>query len=60
MGEVFLARDTKLDRNVAIKFLFAEFAKQADRLSRFVLWANRHEQAAALVVLTALVQQHPA
>lgn len=36
MGEVFLARDTKLDRNVAIKFLFAEFALQADRLARFV------------------------
>ena len=29
MGEVFLARDTKLDRNVAIKFLVAEFARQA-------------------------------
>ena len=36
MGEVYLARDTKLDRNVAIKFLFAEFAQQADRLARFV------------------------
>lgn len=36
MGEVFLARDTKLDRNVAIKFLFAEFASQVDRLARFV------------------------
>jgi serine/threonine protein kinase/Tfp pilus assembly protein PilF len=36
MGEVFLARDTKLDRNVAIKFLFAEFAQQSDRLARFV------------------------
>lgn len=36
MGEVFLARDTKLDRNVAIKFLFEEFASQADRLARFV------------------------
>ena len=36
MGEVFLARDTKLDRNVAIKFLFSEFAGQAERLARFV------------------------
>ncbi len=36
MGEVFLARDKKLDRNVAIKFLFAEFAQQSDRLARFV------------------------
>lgn len=36
MGEVFLARDTKLDRNVAIKFLAREFASQGERLARFV------------------------
>lgn len=36
MGEVFLARDTRLDRKVAIKFLTAEFASQSDRLARFV------------------------
>jgi serine/threonine-protein kinase len=35
MGEVFLARDTKLERQVAIKLLAAEFSQQADRLHRF-------------------------
>lgn len=36
MGEVFLARDTKLQRSVAIKFLTSEFAAHGDRLARFV------------------------
>src|SRR6476660_1205438 len=36
MGEVYLAQDTKLDRKVAIKFLNAEFSKDADKLNRFV------------------------
>ncbi len=36
MGEVFLARDTKLDRKVALKILPAEFADDGDRMSRFV------------------------
>jgi eukaryotic-like serine/threonine-protein kinase len=35
MGEVYLARDTKLDRNVAIKVLPELFAADPDRLSRF-------------------------
>ena len=35
MGEVYLARDTKLDRNVAIKVLPELFANDPDRLSRF-------------------------
>src|SRR5499426_2301698 len=35
MGEVWRARDTRLDRDVAIKLLPAEFAKDADRLRRF-------------------------
>lgn len=35
MGEVYLARDTKLDREVAIKVLPAEFAQDPDRLARF-------------------------
>src|SRR4051812_13696829 len=35
MGEVFLAEDERLSRKVAIKVLPAEFANDADRLSRF-------------------------
>ena len=35
MGEVWRARDTRLGRDVAIKLLPAEFAKDADRLRRF-------------------------
>ena len=35
MGEVYRARDTKLDRDVAIKILPAGFATDPDRLARF-------------------------
>lgn len=35
MGEVFLARDTRLDRDVAIKALPAHLAGDPDRLARF-------------------------
>ena len=35
MGEVWRARDTKLGREVAIKTLPEEFAKDADRVARF-------------------------
>jgi serine/threonine protein kinase/Tol biopolymer transport system component len=35
MGEVYLARDTRLDRQVAIKALPAHVGKDADRLARF-------------------------
>ena len=35
MGEVFRARDTRLNRDVAIKVLPRDFAADADRLRRF-------------------------
>jgi len=36
LGEVHLAQDTKLDREVAIKFLHEEFSKDTDKLGRFI------------------------
>jgi eukaryotic-like serine/threonine-protein kinase len=35
MGEVYRAKDAKLGRDVAIKILPEEFAKDADRVARF-------------------------
>jgi serine/threonine protein kinase len=35
MGEVYLARDTKLDRDVAIKVLPAAMTRDAERVARF-------------------------
>ena len=35
MGEVYRARDTKLDRDVAIKVLREEFSQDKERLARF-------------------------
>jgi serine/threonine-protein kinase len=43
MGEVYLAEDSKLNRQVALKFMPAHLASKADMRSRFV----REAQAAA-------------
>ena len=53
MGEVYRARDLKLKREVAIKILPAEFARDADRVSRFqreaeVLASLNHPNIAAI------------
>src|SRR5215472_236829 len=53
MGEVYRARDGKLNRDVAIKILPAAFATDADRLARFrreaqVLAALNHPHVAAI------------
>ena len=53
MGEVWRARDTKLNRDVAIKILPEIFAQDADRMSRFareaqVLASLNHPNIAAI------------
>src|SRR6476660_6570961 len=53
MGEVYRARDTKLNRDVALKILPDSFAHDADRLARFqreaqVLAALNHPHIAAI------------
>jgi Tol biopolymer transport system component len=53
MGEVYRARDSKLNRDVAIKVLPTAFAADADRLARFrreahVLAALNHPNIAAI------------
>ena len=68
MGQVFRARDTKLDRDVAIKILPEAFAHDADRLARFqreakTLASLNHPNIAAIYGLeesggmTALVME---
>jgi serine/threonine protein kinase len=68
MGQVFRARDTKLDRDVAIKILPEAFAHDADRLARFqreakTLASLNHANIAAIYGLqesggvTALVME---
>ncbi len=53
MGEVYRARDTKLDRDVAIKVLPEDFATDPERLVRFereakLLAALNHPNIAAI------------
>jgi Serine/threonine protein kinase len=40
MGEVYLARDNQLDRNVALKLLLPEFFSDAERIRRFKMEAR--------------------
>ena len=53
MGEVYRARDTKLNRDVALKILPPDFALDPDRLARFkreaqVLASLNHPNIAAI------------
>src|SRR5262245_57606920 len=53
MGEVYRARDTQLDRDIAIKILPEAFAADADRVARFrreakVLASLNHPHIAAI------------
>ena len=46
MGEVYRARDTRLERDVAVKVLSAQIAQDADRRARF------EREARAVAALT--------
>ena len=61
MGEVYRARDTKLNRDVALKMLPDAFARDADRLARF----RREAQAVAAlnhphIVTIFSIEEHEA
>ena len=62
MGEVYRARDTKLNRDVALKVLPERFALDPDRLARFareaqVLATLNHPNIAAIYGLEELLEQ---
>ena len=64
MGEVYRARDTKLDRDVAVKVLPGEFAQDPDRMARFerearVLASLNHPNIAHLYGLEAVFPTVP-
>jgi len=61
MGEVYRARDTRLDRDVAIKILPAAFAADAERLARFereakTLAALNHPNIAHIYAIETLAE----
>jgi len=63
MGEVYRARDTRLDRDVAIKTLPEEFENDPDRLARFVREAKtlaslNHPNIAAIYGLEKYESSH--
>jgi serine/threonine-protein kinase len=63
MGEVYRARDTRLDRDVAIKTLPEEFAADPDRLARFereakLLASLNHPNIAAIYGLERFEGRH--
>ena len=60
MGEVYKARDTKLDRDVAIKVLPAALSSEPDRLARFereakVLASLNHSNIATIYSFVSLL-----
>ena len=59
MGEVYLARDTALNRNVALKVLPEAFVRDDERLARFkreaqILASLNHPNIAAIYGLEAV------
>jgi serine/threonine-protein kinase len=63
MGEVYRAHDTKLGRDVALKLLPDEFARDADRMARFtqeaqILASLNHSNIAAIYGVEDAGAQH--
>ncbi len=63
MGEVYRARDTKLGRDVALKFLPESFAADEERLARFereakVLASLNHSNIAAIYGIEQVDGKH--